>query len=240
MIIGRPGQRAWVRAFLLAVLLWTPLELPSGVTTLQAIGRGDSRAWVDVVPVVVSILIMGVLSVFTWWAVERWPLGGHGARATNWLVHLGLLLGSTWIYQAAMHPVERWAGDTQPFRETLVMALPSMVLAYAFNAAVGAFFSLRERLLAQESRSARLAAQLTQSQLSVLRAQLHPHFFFNTLNAIAELVHRDPDAAGRIVARLGAFLRYSLEMSEAETVPLRDEVGALQAYLDIVRLRFGD
>jgi two-component system LytT family sensor kinase len=240
MIIGRPGERAWVRAFLLGVLLWTPLELPSGVTTLQAIGRGDSQAWVDVVPVVASILIMGALSVFTWWAVERWPLGGHGARAANWLVHLGLLLASAWGYLAAMHLVEAWVGDTDPFRDTLVMALPSMVLAYAFNAAVGAFFSLRERLLAQESRSARLAAQLTQSQLSVLRAQLHPHFFFNTLNAIAELVHRDPDAAGRIVSRLGAFLRYSLEMSEAETVPLRDEVGALQAYLDIVRLRFGD
>lgn len=239
MIIGRPGERAWGRGLLVALVLWTPLELPSATAGVQRIGQGGG--WVQLAPTVASIALMGVLTVLTWWTVERWPLAGEGARPRHWALHAALMLGQAGVFAAGIRPPIHWAGGIQgPFRDSFVGWLPSMVLGYTFNAAIGSFFTLRARLMDEESRSARLAAQLTQSQLSVLRAQLHPHFFFNTLNAIAELVHRDPDAAGRIVARLGAFLRYSLEMSEREAVPLREEIAALQAYLDIVRLRFGD
>lgn len=239
MIIGRPGERAWGRGLLFALLLWTPLEVPSAAAAIQRVGQGGGL--IQLSPTAASIGLMGVLTVITWWVVERWPLAGQGARPANYAVHLAWLLAHSWIFVAAWrYPVHWSGGRTGPFKESLLGWLPSMVLGYVFNAAIGSYFALRARLLAEESRAARLAAQLTQSQLSVLRAQLHPHFFFNTLNAIAELVHRDADAAGRIVARLGAFLRYSLEMQERQAVPLREEIAALQAYLDIVRLRFGD
>lgn len=238
MIIGRPGERAWGRGFLVALLLWAPLEVPNAFAAVQRVSRGG---WMQLSPALGGLVLMAVLTVITWWAVERWPLAGQRARPGHYLLHPALMVALTCAYVTAIRYPISWAGGiTGSLGESILIWLPTLALGYTFNAAVGSFFALRQRLLAEESRSARLAAQLTQSQLSVLRAQLHPHFFFNTLNAIAELVHRDADAAGRIVARLGAFLRYSLEMSEREAVPLREEIGALQAYLDIVRLRFGD
>ncbi len=70
--------------------------------------------------------------------------------------------------------------------------------------------------------------------------QLHPHFLFNTLNTISELIHRDTKAADRMVARLGDLLRLALETQSAQEVPLKQELEFLEKYLDIERMRFHD
>ena len=91
-----------------------------------------------------------------------------------------------------------------------------------------------------ELRASQLAAQLAQAQLQTLRMQLHPHFLFNTLNAISTLVHRDPDAADRMIARLSDLLRISLEDIGVQEVPLQKELEFLERYLEIERIRFAD
>ncbi len=231
------GWRLLGRRFLLAVLIWTPVEIAA--FNASALHRGATFTWRDVGPSALSIVLMAILALPVWWAVERWPPVGSRRRPLHYLIHVGLLVVATALYVGGME-LPGWRRGSAPATHIFIWMLGPMALGYVFNLAIGATFLLRGRLMDEESRSARLAAQLTQSQLSVLRAQLHPHFFFNTLNAIAELVHKDRDAAGHIVARLGAFLRYSLEVSEVQAVPLQDEIDALQAYLDIIRLRFGD
>ena len=94
----------------------------------------------------------------------------------------------------------------------------------------------RERRL----QAAELGAQLARAQLEVLRMQLQPHFLFNTLHSIAELVHDDADAADRMVTQLGDFLRLSLDHAGQQEVPLRQELEFLHAYLGIERIRFGE
>ena len=94
---------------------------------------------------------------------------------------------------------------------------------------------LQERQLA----AAELASQLTVAHLRVLQSQLRPHFLFNTLNTVAELVHRDADAADRMITRLGVLLRRSFDAYDEQEVPLRTELDFLQDYVDIMRLRFG-
>jgi len=91
-----------------------------------------------------------------------------------------------------------------------------------------------------ELRSAQLGAQLAQAQLQALRMQLHPHFLFNTLNAISTLVHKDPEAADRMIARLSDLLRLTLENVGVQEVPLEQELEFLERYLDIERTRFAD
>src|ERR1700724_2388633 len=98
----------------------------------------------------------------------------------------------------------------------------------------------QSRLRAQELRASRLEAQLAQAQLSALKMQLHPHFLFNTLNSISALLHGDVEAADRMVARLGDFLRLTLENSETQEVTLDQELEFLQCYLDIELTRFQD
>jgi two-component system LytT family sensor kinase len=96
------------------------------------------------------------------------------------------------------------------------------------------------RLRAQELRASRLEAQLAQAQLSALKMQLHPHFLFNTLHSISALLHGDVEAADLMVARLGDFLRLTLENSETQEVTLEQELEFLRCYLDIELIRFQD
>src|SRR6516225_3316734 len=91
-----------------------------------------------------------------------------------------------------------------------------------------------------ELRSAQLSAQLAQAQLQALRMQLHPHFLFNTLNAISTLVYKDPEIADRMIARLSDLLRLTLENIGVQEVPLAQELEFLERYLEIERTRFAD
>jgi LytS/YehU family sensor histidine kinase len=94
---------------------------------------------------------------------------------------------------------------------------------------------LRER----ERHTIELEARLVQSNLQTLKAQLQPHFLFNTLNAIASLVRRKPDAAEDMIGSLSDFLRVTLDKAQQHEVPLRREIEFLDLYLEIQQTRFG-
>jgi two-component system sensor histidine kinase AlgZ len=99
-----------------------------------------------------------------------------------------------------------------------------------------ATLALRTREL--EAERARKAA--LEARLASLESRVHPHFLFNTLNAISALVHDDPDRAERTVERLAALLRFSLDASGRGVVPVADELRIVGDYLEIERTRFGD
>ncbi|HEX8561007.1 MAG TPA: histidine kinase [Pyrinomonadaceae bacterium] len=96
------------------------------------------------------------------------------------------------------------------------------------------------RFREEELRTSRLQTQLASAQLEALKMQLQPHFLFNTLHSISALVHRDPDSADRMIARLGDFLRLTLDNSGAQEVSLQKELEFLTCYLEIERVRFQD
>jgi len=92
----------------------------------------------------------------------------------------------------------------------------------------------------RELQTSKLEARLAQSRLQVLKMQLHPHFLFNTLNAISELIHRDPDAADRMLTDLSDLLRMSFESLEVQEVALKQELEFLNKYIEIEQMRFHD
>ncbi len=89
-----------------------------------------------------------------------------------------------------------------------------------------------------QAEGARLEAQLAQARLTALRAQLDPHFLFNTLNAVSSLVGSDPRGVRRMIARLSALLRHTLEESLEPEVPLENELRVLGQYVEIMEIRF--
>jgi len=97
-----------------------------------------------------------------------------------------------------------------------------------------------QRVLTLESRQRELTELAATAQLAALRAQINPHFLFNSLNSIAQLIHADPDKAEDCVQRLAAIFRYLLRRAEQEFVPLAEELSMAEAYLEIERARFGD
>lgn len=95
--------------------------------------------------------------------------------------------------------------------------------------------ALRER----EAQAAELRAGLSEARLQALSMQLQPHFLFNTLNAIATLLHRDPEGADTMLTRLSELLRATMRAPERLEVPLGEELAMLDRYLDIMRVRHG-
>jgi signal transduction histidine kinase len=114
---------------------------------------------------------------------------------------------------------------------------------YVVMSWLGLYFGITtwRALQAQRQQLLQANALAHEAQLKMLRYQLNPHFLFNTLNAISTLVlDRDTTTANVMVQRLSAFLRHSLDNDPMQRVSLRQELGALQLYLDIERTRFGD
>ena len=91
----------------------------------------------------------------------------------------------------------------------------------------------------RELKATQLEARLAQAQLQVLKMQLQPHFLFNTLHAISALVHKDAEAADRMINRLAEFLRLTLESVGVQEVSLQGELESLDKYLEIEQVRFG-
>jgi two-component sensor histidine kinase len=85
-----------------------------------------------------------------------------------------------------------------------------------------------------------LRAQVAEQRLIALTGQLHPHFLFNTLQGISTLIHRDPEAADEMLAKLSDLLRDLLRHRDHVLVPLADELRYARTYLEIAQLRFAD
>jgi len=112
-----------------------------------------------------------------------------------------------------------------------------------FYICVVAFVSARQYyqlLRRSELDRMQLESGLAQAKLHLLTMQLHPHFLFNTLNSISELMYEDVAAAERMVARLSELLRLSLDQRDAALVPFDKELEYLGVYLEIEKIRFQD
>lgn len=128
---------------------------------------------------------------------------------------------------------------------SLRVTLLNQLFVYAAVLAAGFAreYSERDRTRQRETErlaieAAQLQAQLAQARLEALRTQINPHFLFNTLHAVSALVERDPAGVRRMIARLSELLRYTLDTAATEEVPLRQELGFVQRYVEIMNVRF--
>jgi sensor histidine kinase YesM len=114
-------------------------------------------------------------------------------------------------------------------------------MSYMLNLLLGYSFEHYRNLRAREVRAAQLETELSRAQLEALKMQLHPHFLFNTLNAISMLIRKGhPDDAVETISRLSKFLRHTLENIHSQEVTLAEELELLDLYLSIQKVRFGE
>ena len=182
------------------------------------------------------------------WIDERFRSASrHWSKvlALHFLTSIALSMANTLFYGIAYWSLD-WmtnlpAGSLTRFYSALwannfVMGIVTYKLILTTNYA----FDYYEKFWEEKHRSNVLEAQLAQAQLQALKMQLQPHFLFNTLNSISSLVLEDARAAVHMIARLGDFLRITIESDGAQQVSLGRELEFLKCYLEIEQTRFRD
>ncbi|WP_147451398.1 sensor histidine kinase [Corallococcus llansteffanensis] len=179
---------------------------------------------------------------------RRWRLE-RGVWARGLAVHLTALLAllvphgilAYFLSRAAKEPwyLENSLGKILPL--LLVKFFVNDLLVYGGILAVGHALDYHRRYREGELAQSQLETRLAHARLDALRAQLHPHFLFNTLNAISVLV-RKQDTAGsiRMLTGVSELLRMALNTSGRQHVPLHEDLDFLERYLDIEQTRFPD
>ena len=198
-------------------------------------------------------LLVGLLSYWYVWALlfpfivwmgRRYPLdAGPSARSLRWHIAAFVFVPVLHIalYALFLHAVD---GDERPYVSTSIMLMKSGLffrfLTYAFLLATSYSIDYYRHHKERELNTSRLEAKLVEAQLQALRSQIHPHFLFNTLNAISSLMHKDVEAADEAISRLADLLRATLEVNGAQEVTLRQELDLLTQYIEIEKLRLGE
>ena len=216
----------------------------------RALASQEAIPWAEVLSTFLDWYIWGLLFPLIWWVSDRFPFE-RGKLVARLPIHLAcglvvslLIIVLTKIKRSLLDDIG--AEQTSSFASFpglsgyLLGGIELFLLPYfaivAFLHAVSYYNKYRERQL----KTTRLEAQLALAHLDMLKMQLQPHFLFNTLNAISALMHRDVDAADRMISLLSDLLRFSLEKDDRHQVSLKSELEFLNRYLAIEKIRFRD
>ena len=200
-------------------------------------------------------LLWAGLGPVIFWLAQRFPIDRERWFG-NSLLHILACVGLA-IAHRAIYLIIGWLLNVAAYQNLrsirelhssdILFNLPTGFMSYGTIFLVSYVIDYYRRHQEEELKISRLKAELaeaklqvTEAQLQALKMQLHPHFLFNTLNSISALLDEDVDAADQMLARLGDFLRMTLENSGAQQVTLQEELEFLRCYLEIERVRFHD
>jgi len=213
---------------------WTALALFFAISTsltYRSTGRPGNWA-LSIERSLLEWWLWALLTPLVVWLARAFPFG----RRRWWralIVHAIAGLIVAFVKTAGDRATFAWLTGMRPYLLLSNVALQFSIYGAIVAAAHGVVYYERSR------ERDHLAARLADTRLQLLSMQLQPHFLFNTLNTIAELVHDDPDAADHMIAGLSDLLRKTLELGPAQEIPLEAELEVLNRYLDIQKARFG-
>jgi len=232
-------RRRWLQ-WALTFLGWTCIALFfASQTYLSYKYSGGEAHWRIVLEInLCQWYVWGLLAPGIIWLARRFPLE-RGRLASSLGIHLAAGVGVALVKWQLDNLLRHYVLGFERSTSLILVFHQSLVTYWLLVGATQAYLYY-QRYRQGELRAAQLGTQLAQAQLQALRMQLHPHFLFNTLNAISTLVHNDPEAADRMIARLSELLRLTLENVGVQEVPLAQELEFLERYLEIERTRFAD
>lgn len=188
--------------------------------------------------------LKGVLTIPVWWIVVRW-LDGH----TRWQIAAHMVLGPLWVWTwyvvyRGLAPVLGYT-VLGAYGRAWDIFIPALVYLAQFGALhvtryVAQVRHQADAQAALHSRQSELERAAQQAQLGALRAQMDPHFLFNTLNSVAASVPPEQGATRDLVARLAGLVRYTLAAARRDRVLLREELDFVRDYLGLEQERMGD
>ena len=235
--------------WLLGFLIWTGIGLAFAAQFYVSSARGGQPvSWLSAIGWSLGDwYVWALLSILVLKLARRFPLEGK-QWALCLAIHLcGSLVASvSYIFIRSSLALLQGHSRGQPadfleiFSSLLIKTLFFNALIYWVIVSVAHALNYYRRYRERELRASELERNLTAAKLKTLQMQLNPHFLFNTLHAISALMHKDVNAADRMISRLSDLLRRALDSSEAQEVPLWQEIDFLKRYLEIEQTRFGD
>jgi len=243
--------RKWQLIIVLA-LFWTLLGLSFGAISysVAADGSKEVRAF--------PVFLMNFIKFYLWAALapvifvitKRFNFERRDTFLISFAVHLTACVLLAGIH-SNVYSIIVWAFNISYFGSTPSIATLFQdflffgnfylgVLLYTLIVIIVQAYLFFDKQQAETMRNAEMQAELANAQLQALKMQLQPHFLFNALHSISSLNLVDPPKANRMIARLGEFLRLTLERSDEQMVTLNEELDFLRYYLEIEQIRFSD
>jgi signal transduction histidine kinase len=243
MTIKSVDQKQWAK-WLGGFAFWTLLGLSfASQFYISSAKAGLEVSWNQAIRFALGDwYVFAVLSIPVMYLARRVPFE-TGTWARSLAVHVPASILFSLAYMVLRAWVGQWQGAAtfaEAFRPLLVKTWHFNMLIYWVIVAVSQAFENYRKYRERELRASELEKRLAQAKLQALQMQLNPHFLFNTLHSISALMHKDVEAADRMITRLADLLRAALERSDSQEVTLRQELEFLGRYLEIERTRFGD
>ena len=239
----RPARR-WLRHF----GFWTLLVLVNSLKREGPVIRGTDISWIESLKIAVSVWYSwALLAPVILWVDRKLPLR-KDALVQRFLAHVPLSFVFITAYTYLSHAIsvlietpEQTAWLAGPVVSNALRATTrSSNMIYWVIVAIGVSFEYQRFLRDQEVQQAEIQRLMSEAQLKSLQAQLHPHFLFNTLNAISDYIETDAATARMMLEKLGDLLRSLTHTSADGEVALADELAFVETYLELQTLRFGD
>jgi hypothetical protein len=184
----------------------------------------------------------GFVCVSAWYVARSTPIATSGVvRLLATAVGAAIISSATWLLVAGgwTSLIARWRGVALPFRDIAPILFGFGVLLYLLSIAVSYIAVAFDIARAAERRELQAQVHSREAELRSLRAQIDPHFLFNSLHSISALTTIDPSGARRMTILLGDFLRESLVLGALERITLTRELALVEKYLEIERVRLG-
>jgi hypothetical protein len=203
--------------------------------------------WLEALVFAVPLsLFFGFLGLGAFWVCKAAPLAlPRLARSLATQLIASLLSAALWLavgrgWATALDRLGTVPGlpARLPQAAALLLGLGGVLflLTAALHYLLGAFTASQDA----ERRALEFEVASREAELRALRAQIHPHFLFNSLNSINALIAARPEEARRLCVGLADFLRRSLTVGSRESIPLAEELDLAEQLFAIERVRFGE
>lgn len=227
----------------LYLLAWVPLVATS---IYSLVARGALDWWHATAIVVPVFLFYAFLCLSAWYPCRATPLGKVSfirlllthLTAAVFFSFVWTRVGDAFAY-AVLSP-EELAALTRQFLPQVNAIFTVGVLLYLLSVAFHYVLIAMEESRRAEAQASEALVLARDAELKALKAQINPHFLFNSLNSISALTSIDPSRARDMCVLLGEFLRLTLGLGEKTVVRFSEELDLLQKYLAIEKIRFGE
>lgn len=227
--------------------LYLGLWLLVGVSLAALLGRAGALAWGESLAVAIPMALAYAFVCLSAWYVSRsMPLATTGAvRVVATAMTAAVVSSGIWLVVARgwVEVFVRGAGRFdvgRAFPAVRALLFGFGVLIYLLSLAVSYLIAAFEASQEVERRTLELQVLAREAELRSLRAQIDPHFLFNSLNSISALTAVDPASARRMCVLLAEFLRESLAVGADERITVARELRLVERFLAVERVRFGD